>query len=96
MISPQGALEGKIGDLFLRKIIPPVNYYQKIRANLSEMVSDSLAPSYYLLDKHIEYGFFCQAKKNVTPNSHGYTLNQIREHRLTIIPKNSQFAKPCL
>ncbi|HAW09286.1 MAG TPA: hypothetical protein DCW42_09040 [Bacteroidetes bacterium] len=80
LISPQGALVGKIGDLSLRRKFP-INFYQKIRAHFSKMVTDGLAPSKYLLEKHMEYGFFMRANQNIIPNTHGYTLSQIKEHK---------------
>ena len=80
LISPQGALVGKIGDLSLQRTFP-MNYYQNIRAHLSKKVTDGLAPSNYLIEKHIEYGFFTRAKDIVIPNSHGYSLSQIKEHK---------------
>ena len=80
LISPQGALVGRIGKLSLQKSFP-INIYQEIRSKNSNHVSDALAPSKFILQKHLDFRFFSKAKINVIPNSHGYTHNQIREFK---------------
>jgi len=87
LISPQGLLEGKIGELSLKRAFP-LNFYQKIRANSSNSVTDVITPSKLLGQKHIDFGLFKFANKSIIPNSHGLSRKIIEENRKLL---NSNF-----
>lgn len=77
LISPQGLLQGKIGEMAINRNFP-INIYQKLRANNSNNVTDAIAPSKIIMNKHLEFGFFLNSKKHVIPHSHGYSLRQLQ------------------
>lgn len=80
LISPQGLLEGKIGEFSIKRVFP-LNIYQKIRAKGSNSVTNVIAPSKLLIQKHIDFGFFKFANKSIIPNSHGLSRKIINENR---------------
>lgn len=87
LISPQGTLFGTIGNLSLNRNFP-FNIYQKIRSTTSKIITNGIAPSNYLLQKHVDFGFFPNAKLNVIANTHGYRNSQILENKLLDKPKS--------
>ena len=86
LISPQGTLSGRIGQMAVNQswLLRP---YQSIRRKASKFISAFTAPSLGLLQTHLDLGFFPQAVHTVIPNSHGYsqaqlaTLEQLRRDK---------------
>ncbi len=83
LLSPQGLLEGKIGELSLKKVFP-LNFYQKLRAQNSKVITDAITPSKILIEKHTEFGFFKYANKFIIPNTHGLSREIINENRISL------------
>lgn len=83
LISPQGLLIGNIGSM-AKKGLFPLNYYQKIRAHASNVITDVIAPSKAIFQIHDNFGFFNHAKENIIPNSHGIPIREITNNKLSI------------
>jgi glycosyltransferase involved in cell wall biosynthesis len=81
IISPQGLLQGRIGE-WARKGSLPMRPYQAIRRALSQSVSVFTAPSQATLQPHLRLGFFPNARHQVVPNTHGLTAKQLREEEM--------------
>ncbi len=77
LVSPQGTLAGRIGQLVMEKS-PLLRPYQTIRAKASRAVNCASAPSHFNLDMHVKTGFFKQARKAVISNSHGFDLGRLK------------------
>ncbi len=77
LISPQGTLSGRIGQMAVNQswLLRP---YQSIRRKASKFVNAFTAPSLGLLETHLDIGFFPQAIHTVIPNSHGYSRAQLK------------------
>lgn len=80
LISPQGLLEGRIGELSLKRAFP-INFYQKKRANSSNSVTDVITPSKLLIEQHTKFDFFKFADKYIIPNTHGLSKEVINKNR---------------
>jgi glycosyltransferase involved in cell wall biosynthesis len=80
LISPMGTLEGRIGK-WAEQGAFPLNIYQLLRRRFSNFVDMATAPSQFVMDKHTEKGYFHRAQRSIIPNTHGYSLEQIEEHR---------------
>jgi glycosyltransferase involved in cell wall biosynthesis len=91
LISPQGLLEGKIGKMASQSNFP-INIYQNIRAHSSKLVNNFTSPSQFLLSKHIDTGFFSNARNNVIPNSHGFTEKELKSN-FKLMNNNNQNLK---
>lgn len=76
LISPEGTLAGRLGELALRgsRWLWP---YQALRRAQSRRVDIVTAPSHVTLDRHITLGFFPQAQAQVVPNSHGLSQAEL-------------------
>lgn len=79
LISPQGTLGGRIGQMALNQswLLRP---YQSIRRKASKSVNAFTAPSRILLETHSDLGFFPNAVHQVIPNSHGYNRAQLARY----------------
>ena len=76
LISPQGTLNGRIGQMAVNQswLLRP---YQGIRRKASKSVKVFTAPSLGLLKTHLDLGFFSEAVHQIIPNSHGYNREQL-------------------
>ncbi len=76
MISPDGALTGRVGEM-ARRGTWPISLYQQVRARLSRAVRAATAPSRYTLNAITQRGFFPRAHHQVVYNSHGYSTAEL-------------------
>lgn len=83
MISPDGALTGRVGEM-ARRGAWPISLYQQVRARLSRAVRAATAPSHYTLHAITQHGFFPRAHHKVVYNSHGYSTADLATLRLTL------------
>lgn len=76
LISPEGTLVGRLGEMATRgsRWLWP---YQAMRRRLSRQVSAVTAPSRFTLDRHLALGYFPNAAVSVVPNSHGLSLAEL-------------------
>jgi len=84
LMSPEGTLTSRVGS-WARKGAWFLRPYQRIRARLSQTVAAATAPSRYTLEMITGRGFFPRAVKQVVPNSHGLTLEQLDQRREGVI-----------
>lgn len=78
LISPHGALEGRIGA-FSRDGHPLLRPYQALRARASRAVDLVTAPSRYLLDTLRRRGMFPATEARVIPNFHDVSADDMEE-----------------
>ncbi len=76
LISPQGTLSGRTGQM-AQNGSPLLRPYQAVRALASNSVSAFTAPSQFVLDLHIQKGFFKNAVHKLIPNTHGYLPEEL-------------------
>ncbi len=78
LISPEGTLAGRLGELALRgsRWLWP---YQALRRAQSRRVDIVTAPSRMTLERHTTLAFFPQAQAQVVPNSHGFSQAELDE-----------------
>ncbi len=90
LMSPEGTLSGQVGA-WAREGNWLLRPYQQLRARLAHTLTTVTAPSQYVLDTFQQHGFFQSIKKDIVPNSHGFTTSQLEQQqaRLTTIKANS-------
>lgn len=90
LISPQGTLSGRLGEMALNRSIF-LRPYQAIRRRASNSVNTFTAPSQGLLDTHLAFDFFPNATHHVIPNTHGKTKDDLAKiMRQTSIDSSNQ------
>lgn len=92
LMSPEGTLAGRVGA-WAQKGVWFLRPYQWIRSKFSQMVAAVTAPSCYTLEMLTRRGFFSHAFKQVVPNSHGLTLEQLNRRREEVRAKHPSSEK---
>lgn len=80
LMSPQGALEGRVGRAAAEGKFP-LSAYAARRATSSRRVRIATAPCRYTLDRLLEAGLFPNARTEVIPNTHGDSAADVRRRR---------------
>jgi glycosyltransferase involved in cell wall biosynthesis len=75
LISPEGWLNGRVGDWAVRRVFG-MRLYQDLRARFSRSVHVATAPSHFVLEKHTSMGFFPNATCQIVPNCHNYPIEK--------------------
>lgn len=78
LMSPEGTLSGRVGA-WARRGDWTLWPYQRIRGKCSQSVAAVTAPSRYTLNLLKGRGFFPHAVEQVIPNSHGLTLEELKQ-----------------
>lgn len=76
LISPEGTLNSRVGQLALRRHWS-MRPYQALRRHWSHQVDVATAPSRFTLETVAGMGFFGRAQKIVVPNTHGLTTGEL-------------------
>ena len=80
LLSPEGFFMGWAGKLAREQNIV-MRPYQILRRRYSRFVQEVTAPSQFVLDRHLEMGFFSRAKTGLISNTHGFGLKEIQLNR---------------
>jgi glycosyltransferase involved in cell wall biosynthesis len=80
LFSPEGTRQPKI-DQWAKNRPVPVRLLQSIAASASKKVDIFTSPSQYVLDLHSKRGLFADAYRQVVPNPHGSTLQEIQQRQ---------------
>lgn len=89
IISPEGSLESTVGRWALARHWS-VRPYQALRSRWSEKVDVVTSPSRFTLQTITDLGFFKRSRQLVVPNSHGFTLEELRR----LAPARNEAQRP--
>ena len=92
IMSPQGTLEGRVGQMVQENHIL-LQPYLAIRRRLAQKVHTFTTPSQYLMDLHLQKDFFSRARHRVIPNTHGLDSLEILPEDIPLQPQGKRNLK---